>query len=151
MGLRSSPSSMVSSVGAAVGPFLLLGEISQPFYLVFTANSAQACANSRLLTGGSLAPHPWGETPDCGGMQMVNRGIPRIWGISCIEENTRKRQMMRISKGTGYRTRPGRARALWAWDPWFWCSPGVGQFDGLAAIPAATQTFHNSSVTATMA
>lgn len=57
---------MVSSVGAAVcpskgsqllGSFLLLGGISQLFYLVFTANSAKARANSRLLTGDS------GSTP----------------------------------------------------------------------------------------
>lgn len=77
----------VSSVGAAVCPskgsqllssFLLLRGISQPFYLVFTANSAKACANSRLLTGDSLVPHPWGEMSDCGEMQMVNREIPQI-------------------------------------------------------------------------
>lgn len=69
-GALSSHSSMVSSVGAAVcpskgsqllGSFLMLGGISQPFYLVFTANSAKACANSGFLTGVSLVPHPWGE------------------------------------------------------------------------------------------
>lgn len=87
--------SMASNVGAAVCPskgswllglFLLVGGISLPFNLVFTANSAKALCKQQVAHSGLFGTAPMGRAVparSCGGMQMVNKVISPIWGISC--------------------------------------------------------------------